>query len=97
MRRNLEHTEILDVDFVEEVNLADKKKPKKNLRSKIQKYFKLGVYFLLVGVFAFESFQMMQVSAAVRDTSLDVEKEYLYQYEEVEFSNVDFSENSVEY
>lgn len=79
----MDHTEILD-DEVVQILQDSVSSPKKNISS----YFRLVIYSLFLGFFAFQSFRMMQVSASVRDTSLDVQSDDLYHYEEVLFEDL---------
>lgn len=92
MKRSLEDTEVLDDDFVElledECNIDEEIIKHINMP---KQYLKAVIYIAVLSFLTFQSIYFMQISTKIRDTSLDVEKDPLYEYRKVEFGDVQFS------
>ncbi len=91
-RSFMDHTEILDDDFVDILNapkvvILDSKKSSFSCI----RYIKYFLLFLVLGFMVFQSYQMNRVSASIRSINMDVEKKDLYQYKEVSFPDMDYS------
>jgi len=91
MKHSLEHTEVLDDDFVE--LLDDESDVDEEIVRPIhmsKQYIKAVIYIAVLSFLTFQSISFMQTSMDVRTTSLNVEKGQLYEYKKVEFGDISF-------